>query len=106
MPKEELKFRPNEPEDTRAWQEDVAQKFGLEHDAEFFYVRITGKDGREATYQVPKHSGSSARMMEIKDIGPVPREEAIQAIQKIYPEMERPNLKEAILELRKRRERK
>lgn len=114
MSKETLKFRPNEPEEQIKWQEEIAKKFGIEHDAEFWKVRLKLKDGREITEYVPKHSGPPSRKdpetgeevtdwskMFVKDLGWVDRTEVIEAIQKIYPKMEKPNMKEAILELKK-----
>lgn len=117
MSKEILKFGPNEPEKQRKWQEEIAQKFGIEHDAEFWKVRIKLKDGREITEYVPKHSGPPSQKdpeteeeivdwskMFVKGLGWVDRTEVIEAIQKIYPEMEKPNIKEAILELKTRKQ--
>ncbi len=106
---ESAKFRPNEPETQRQWQEEVAKEFGIEHDAEFFKVPVEKPDGTIEIHNVSKHSGQNPTTMEIKGFkNHVPRKEVIEAIKKIFPEMyaggEKPNLAKAIRRLQAKKQ--
>lgn len=107
MSKEAPKFRPNEPEEQRKWQEEIANKFGVEHNAEYFKVPVKKPDGSIETHFIPKHSGEGLDTLTIKELGRVPRKEVIEAIKEIYPELyrrgEEPNLVKAIGILRERK---
>lgn len=105
MQMESPKFRPNEPEEQKQWQEEIAREFGIKHDAEFFKVPVKKHDGTIEIHNVSKHSGLDPYQMEIKGFKtPITRKEIIEAIMKIYPEMyargEKPNLTKAVQLLR------
>ena len=88
----------------KEWADKIVQKYNIEQDAEHFIVKIINKEGKETAHYISKHSGSIGDKMEVKELGLVPREEIIEAIQKMYPAMEEPNLKEALLRLKKTKE--
>ncbi len=100
MSGEQIKFRPNEQESEREWQEKIARRFEIGHDAEHFIIPITRKDGTKETHYVSKHAGQTPRAFELKSLADATLEEAIRAIQEIFPTMDKPNMKEAILILR------
>lgn len=108
MEKETPKFRPNVPEDIQAVQLDAfsrakkrieAGEVGgdIDHDMEYFQVGVTLKDGRKIIENIPKNAGSIRLDKEGATVSP---EEAIEAVQRFYPEFEEPNLKEAVRRLR------
>lgn len=109
MPSEQLKFRPNVPEKIQQEQLDIleaAQKrIGsgevsgeIDHDAEYFLISLELKTGEKIIEHIPKNSGPIALDKEGKVSVSVA--DAVEAVQRFYPEMEEPSLREAIRRLK------
>lgn len=109
MPGEQIKFRPNTPEPMREEQRAIlamAQKRiadgevggEIDHDSEFFLITATLKNGEKVIEHIPKNSGEIPLDKDVKDS--VSPEEAIEAVQRFFPGLERPSLKEAVKRLR------
>lgn len=86
------------------WYRDLVEEFrefGVEEDTQFIKVPITGKDGSRTVHWITKFSGSDPTKMEVKGLGAVDFREAVEAMIKLFPAMDKPSLKEAVLGLRK-----
>ena len=109
MSSEQLKFRPNVPEKIQQEQLDIleaAQKRvqdgevsgGIDHDMEYFLISLELKTGEKITEHIPKNSGPIALDKEGKVSVSV--DDAVEAVQRFYPEMEKPSLQEAVKRLK------
>ncbi|KKU52470.1 MAG: hypothetical protein A3H69_05660 [Candidatus Sungbacteria bacterium RIFCSPLOWO2_02_FULL_47_9] len=108
MNEEIPKFRPNVPEEVKATQldaflrakkriEEGEVKGEIEHDMEYFRVGVSLKGGQKITENIPKNAGGIRLDKEGAEVSP---EEAVEAVQRFYPELEESNLKEAVRRLR------
>lgn len=73
----------------------------IEYDAEFFLITIPLKTGEEVTEYLPRNFDPVSLG---KNKGDVSISDAIEAVQRFYPEMEKPNFREAVERLKKIRE--
>lgn len=101
------KFRPNIPEDIKTEQlallekakkrlEKGEAKGEIDHDEEYFLVKVPLKDGTVVIENIPKNTGNI--MLNKKEHASV--DEAIEAVQRFYPEFDKPSLEEAVRRLR------
>ena len=113
MSKETPKFKPDltekikqeqlgvlEEAQKRIENGEVPGKVNL--DLQFFLITVPLKTGKEITECLPRNFDPIA----LKDADPVSISDAIEAVQKFYPEMEEPNLKEAVRRLRESKPKK
>ncbi|MFY9462475.1 MAG: hypothetical protein WAP51_04720 [Candidatus Sungiibacteriota bacterium] len=109
---EQSKFRPNVPEEIRQEQLAVLERAQkriesgevsgeIGHDMEYFLVSSELKTGEKITEHIPKNSGPITLDKEGKESVSVA--EAVEAIQRFYPEMEKPSLREAVRRLKEYR---
>ena len=105
MSREQLKFRPNVPEEIQQQQlavletaqkriEDGEVSGKIDHDAEYFLISLELKTGGKITEHIPKNSGPITLDKEGKESVSVA--DAVEAVQRFYPEMEKPSLREAV----------
>lgn len=73
----------------------------VRQDIEYFLIEVPRKGGTVITEFIPKNSGE----IPFKKSGDMPAtiEEAVEAVQRFFPEMEKPSLLEAVRKLRSRK---
>ena len=109
MSREQLKFRPNVPEEIQQQQlavlETAQKRIGnkevsgeIDHDAEYFLISSELKTGEKIVEHIPKNSGPITLDKETKESVSVA--DAVEAVQRFYPKMEKPSLREAVKRLR------
>ncbi|MBI2640693.1 MAG: hypothetical protein HYW91_02285 [Candidatus Sungbacteria bacterium] len=110
MSREQIKFRPNIPEEMREVDRGILEraeerikeegiKGSIDHDLEFFRIRVPLKTGEEVTQYIPRNSGDIPIDKTGKEKNAAV-EEAVEAVQRFFPELEKPSLKEAVMRLR------
>lgn len=85
------------------WADTIVERFkqfGVEQDAQFFKIPVTRSGGEKEVHLLTKFSGDDPYKTEIKGLGLVPIGEVIEALVKVFPQMDRPALKGAIERLR------
>ena len=109
MSMEQLRFRPNIPEKIQQEQlavlETAQKRIGsgevsgeIDHDMEYFLISAELKTGEKIVEHIPKNSGPITLDKETKESVSVA--DAVEAVQRFFPEMEKPNLREAVRRLK------
>ena len=113
MKNEQVKFRPNVSESIRNKQSAILAEAKkriaegevrgeVDHDIEFFLVTTTLKNGEKVIEHIPKNSGDIPLDKNAKTSASP--EEAIEAVPRFFPELEKPSLAEAVRRLRASKE--
>lgn len=103
MSQEQIYNATDEQRKLQEVREEIMKLGGIEEDAEHYIIPETKPDGKIVKHYVAKRSGGDSEEMFIEGLGNVERKEVVEAIQKIYPEMKKENLPEAIKRLRKQK---